>query len=260
MAAVLSSAPADEAGVFTAIICPAGDQRPRNTEGDVVKLKDGSLLLGYSEFVGSDSSDFAQARIAGRISHDGGRTWSAPFVIAPNDGKLNTMSPSSLRLRSGKLGMAYVVKNSQADNRVLFRASSDEGRTWHTPVRIIPTAGYWGINNARLVQLKSGRILAPLWFVNDWNQRHHTKHEVTYSDDEGQTWRQSEVVDVPQGRRGADEPCVVELRDGRVLYLIDKENSITVLGSQQADLEGEIFASFGLVVLENPTSSAAIPL
>jgi hypothetical protein len=41
-------------------ICPAGDQRPR-------KLKDGSLLLGYSEFVGSDSSDFAQARIAGKI-------------------------------------------------------------------------------------------------------------------------------------------------------------------------------------------------
>jgi len=103
--AVLSSAPAD--GVFTAVICPAGVERPRNTEGDIVKLKDGSLLLGYSEFVGSDSSDFAQARIAGKTSRDGGRTWSAPFVIAPNDGKMNTMSPSFLRLRSGGLGMAY---------------------------------------------------------------------------------------------------------------------------------------------------------
>src|SRR5215471_16781706 len=73
MAAVLSIAPADESPVFTAVICPAGVERPRNTEGDIVELKNGSLLLAYSEFVGSDSSDFAQGRIAGKISHDGGR-------------------------------------------------------------------------------------------------------------------------------------------------------------------------------------------
>src|SRR5215470_1835134 len=155
MAAVLSSAAPDESAVFTAVICPAGVERPRNTEGDIVELKDGSLLLGYSEFVGRDSSDFAQGRIAGKISHDGGRTWSAPFVIMPNEGKMNTMSPSFLRLRSGKLGMAYMVKNSLADNRVLFRTSSNEGKSWNVPVRVNPTVGYWGINNARLVQLKS---------------------------------------------------------------------------------------------------------
>lgn len=256
MVAVLLSAPADEAGVFTALICPAGDQRPRNSEGDIVKLKDGSLLLGYSEFVGRDSSDFAQGRIAGKISRDGGRTWSAPFVIAPNEGKMNTMSPSFLRLRSGKLGMAYMMKNSQADNRVLFRTSSDDGRSWNAPVRVIPTAGYWGINNARLVQLKSGRILAPLWFVNGWNKSHHTQDEVAYSDDEGQTWRQSEIVDVPQGRRGADEPGVVELRDGRVLMIIRTDMG-KIYRSYSSD-GGARWTHAEPTVLDSPTAPATI--
>jgi sialidase-1 len=220
LAAVSIAVPADQSGIFTAMICPAGVERPRNTEADVVKLKDGSLLLGYSEFVGSDPSDFAHARVAGKISRDGGHTWSAPFVLAANDGQMNTMSPSFLRLPSGRLAMTYMRKNSLSDNQVLFRTSSDEGKTWGKPVLVNPEIGYWGLNNARLTKLRSGRILAPMWFVNDWNKSHHTKAQVAYSDDEGVHWRRGEVVDVPQGRRGADEPAVVELRDASVLMII----------------------------------------
>jgi Neuraminidase (sialidase) len=256
LAAVVAGAPKDQTDVFTAMICPAGDQRPRNTEADVVKLKDGSLLLGYSEFVGSDASDFAQGRIAGKISLDGGRTWSEPFVILHNDGKMNTMSPSFLRLRSGKLAMSYNVKNSQADNRVLFRTSTDEGKTWGAPVKVNSATGYWGINNARLVQLKSGRVLAPLWFVNDWNQSHHTRDAVAYSDDEGQTWRESEIVDVPQGRRGADEPGVVELRDGKVLMIIRTDMG-KIYRSYSSDA-GAHWTAAEATVLDSPTAPAAI--
>jgi sialidase-1 len=71
-----------------------------------------------------------------------------------------------------------------------------------------------------VIQLRSGRILAPLWFVNDWSKSHHTKDVVAYSDDDGKSWKLGELVDIPQGPRGADEPGVLELRDGRLLMMI----------------------------------------
>ncbi|MEO7144676.1 MAG: sialidase family protein, partial [Bryobacteraceae bacterium] len=195
-AGALSAAPPARS-IFTLIVCPAGPERPRNSEGDIVKLRNGQLLLAYSEFIGSDGSDFGSARIGAKTSRDGGHTWSAPYVLMPNDGRMNVMSPSLLRLKSGRLAFSYTVKNSTSDDRVYVRISSDEARTWSAPVRVNAQTGYWGINNARLVQLRSGRILAPLWFVDDWNKSHHTKDLASYSDDEGKTWSLGGVVDIP---------------------------------------------------------------
>ncbi len=221
-----------------------------------MKLKDGSLLLGYSEFVGSDPGDFAHARVAGKISRDGGHTRSAPFVLAANDGQMNTMSPGFLRLDSGKLAMTYMRKNSLSDNQVLFRTSSDEGKTWSKPVLVNPQVGYWGLNNARLTQLRSGRILAPMWFVNDWNKSHHTKAQVAHSDDEGVHWEQGEVVDVPQGRRGADEPAVVELRDASVLMIIRTDMG-KIYRAVSADA-GVHWTPAEPTALDSPTAPASI--
>src|SRR5258708_4881276 len=78
----LSAAPPPDS-VFTLMICPAGDQRPRNSEGDIVKLKNGRLLLAYSEFVGADGSDFGAARLGAKTSRDGGHSWSLPYVLVP---------------------------------------------------------------------------------------------------------------------------------------------------------------------------------
>jgi len=254
--AILVASDETFSGTFTAVICPAAKERPRNTEADIVKLKDGSLLLGYSEFVGADSSDFSEARIAGKISRDGGRSWSAPFILLANTGRMNVMSVNFLRLRSGKLALAYIRKNSQADCQVFFRISADDAKTWSPPVKVSPAAGYWGINNARLVQLKSGRILAPLWFVEDWNKSHHTKNAVAYSDDEGRTWHSGQVVDIPQGRRGADEPAVVELRDGRILMIIRSDLG-TLYRAYSAD-SGEHWTTPESTGLPSPTAPASI--
>jgi hypothetical protein len=116
--------------------------------------------------------------------------------------------------------MSYILKNSEADCRVLYLTSSDEGKTWTQPRRVAPGIRYWGMNNDRLVQLKSGRLLAPIWFVDDWRKSHHTRGIVFHSDDEGLSWRAGSEVDIPQGPRGVDEPAVVELNDGRVLMMI----------------------------------------
>ena len=133
---VLSSAVPPSDSVFTLMVCPSGDQRPRNSEGDIVKLKNGRLLLAYGEFVGTDGSDFGSARISAKTSRNGGHSWSSPYVLIPNEGKMNVMSPSLLRLQSGKLALTYTIKNSQSDNQIWFRISSDEAKSWSDPVRI----------------------------------------------------------------------------------------------------------------------------
>ncbi len=217
---LMSALPAQTGGIVEKILCPATPKVPRISEGDVEILEDGTLLLAYTEFFGGDGSDWGAARIAGRKSLDQGRTWSEPFTIVANSGKMNVMDANLLRLRSGKLALVHALKNSMADCRLLFRTSSDEGKTWSAPITVTTPVKYWGINNDRLVQLKSGRLLAPVFVVDDWAKSHHTRNAVFYSDDEGKTWKQSDLVDVPQGKRGADEPGVIELRDGRVLQIV----------------------------------------
>ena len=238
------------------IVCPATAQNPRNSEADVEVLRDGSLLMAYTEFYGGNGTDWGKARIAAKTSKDLGHSWSDSFTLVENQGQMNVMSPSLLRLKSGKLAMIYMVKNSEADCRVLYLTSSNEGKAWTQPRGVTPDIRYWGMNNDRLVQLKSGRLLAPLWFVDDWRKSHHTRGVVFYSDDEGESWKSGSEVDIPQGPRGVDEPAVVELKDGRVLMMIRSD-----LGRVFKSLSSDAGLSWSqpeALPLDSPTAPGSI--
>ncbi len=213
-------------GVFETILAPASSSSVRKTEAAIVALKDGRLLLAYTDFYTVSPKDDAPARIRGRHSSDLGRTWSAPFTIVENTARVNVMSVSLLRLRSGEIALTYMFKNSHedpsgppepADCSVLFRVSSDEGKTFSEPVAITSRRSFWVVNNDRLVQLASGRLLAPCQRLDNWPVVRHSLTQVLYSDDNGKTWTGSELVDIPSNGDGADEPGVVELKDGRIL-------------------------------------------
>lgn len=198
----------------------ATDDHPRNSEGDTVLLKDGSLLVGWTEFQKSNT-DFTPAHIAGRKSLDGGRTWGKQFVLQPNIGAMNTMSLSFLRLRdSAELMMFFLVKNSRTDLDVYCCRSSDEARTWSEPTLISPEPGYHVMNNARVVQLTSGRILCPVSTTLQIHSKDHPLKNVCYfSDDNGLTWRRgADAVEVP--KRGAMEPGLIQRSDGTLLQII----------------------------------------
>ena len=238
------------------VVCPATAQNPRNSEADVELLKDGSLLMAYTEFYGGNGTDWGKARIAAKTSKDLGRSWSDSFTLAENQGQMNVMSPSLLRLKSGGLAMIYMLKNSEADCRVLYLTSSNEGKTWTQPRSVTPSIRYWGMNNDRLVQLKSGRLLAPLWFVDDWRKSHHTRGVMFCSDDEGQSWKAGSEIDIPQGPRGVDEPAVVELKDGRVLMMIRSD-----LGKVFKSLSSDAGLSWSqpeALPLDSPTAPSSI--
>ena len=76
------------------------------------------------------------------------------------------------------------------------------------------------MNNARAIQLKSGRILCPISFCENINSRDCRLHNFIYlSDDDGHTWKRSADI-VECEKRGAMEPGLVELKDKSVLQII----------------------------------------
>ncbi|CAN5870729.1 hypothetical protein BH23PLA1_BH23PLA1_02250 [soil metagenome] len=204
---------------------PPGPGNPRNSEGDFIRLADGRLQFIYTHFTGG-GADHDAAHLASRTSDDGGRTWTETDErVLPNEGDQNVMSVSLLRLEDGEIALFYLRKNSSGDCLPLMRRSADEGQSWSDPVAIITDEpGYYVLNNDRVVQLSSGRLVVPVAHHADpaGNWRPGVVH-CYLSDDAGQTWRRNQtslsspVADDP---RGLMEPGVVEWANGELFMVL----------------------------------------
>lgn len=220
IAALLSvAASAAPAQIIESTIARATESNRRNTEGDIVVLKDGTLFAVWSDFYGSDRDD-ASARISGARSNDGGKTWSDRFTIQENVGEQNVMSASLLRSKSADILLFYGVKNSPEDLHFFVRRSTDEAQSWGPSVPVNPEPGYYVMNNARVIQISNGRILAPMAFTEKvWTNNEAFRTIVYFSDDDGGIWRRGpSLLEAP--KRGAMEPGLVEMQDGRILQII----------------------------------------
>jgi len=121
---------------------------PRNSEGDFINLKDGRIIFVYTHFIGESTSDNAPAVLAQRYSDNGGITWTKEdeFII-PNEGGMNVMSVSLLRLQNGDIALFYLLKNSTIDCTPLMRISKDEAKSWGDAIPIITDKkGYFVLN------------------------------------------------------------------------------------------------------------------
>jgi sialidase-1 len=206
--------------IIESVIAQPSAEHPRNSEGDVVVLKDGALLVAWTDFYGGVPGDFALARISGARSTDGGRTWGEHFILVENTGGMNVMSVSFLRLGNGEILFFYCVKNTKTDLKLYVRRSADEARTWSEPLRITPETGYHVMNNARAIQLHDGRIICPVAWTEEAIRKGEVYRAVMYfSDDEGRSWTRGRG-ETYCDKRGAMEPGVIELRDGRLLQII----------------------------------------
>ena len=202
------------------LVYKATKKHPRYTEGSIIRLNDSSLLYAVTQFVGS-GSDFSQAQIVARRSSNGGRTWSEPRVLQESTGQMNVMSVTLRRLNrpdEATIAMFYLQKNSFDDLRVYVRFSHDEAESFGKPIRVTTDPGYHVMNNDRVTQLSSGRLLVPVASTADVHRVNHFISCCWLSDDRGRTWRKGKGQ-MDQPKRGAMEPEVIELRDGRVLMI-----------------------------------------
>lgn len=236
---------------FRLVVGPVGPNNPRNSEAAIVALRDDRLLLGWTEFYASDGADHGPARLVGRVSADGGKTWGDKYTLVENDGGCNVMEVNFLRLRSGALALFYCQKNSEdRDCRVMMRVSTNEGRSFGPAKQLSPAGKYTGLTNGRSLRLRSGRILLEAWEGGD---------SFCYlSDDDGQTWREGGRAKPAGGP--SYEPACIELKDGRVLMLMRTE-----LGSQFRSISrdgGESWSTpepTALVCSPSPVALSRVP-
>lgn len=251
-------------GVKKNRLLPPTPGNARNSEGDFVKLKDGRVLFVYSHFTGG-GSDHAAGHLAGRYSSDGGKTWTKEdVVILEQTGGFNDMSVSLLRLKNGSIALFYAHKNSMLDCRPVMRISTDEGKTWGEGIECITDLiGYYVLNNDRVIQLSDGRLLMAVALHNlphydkpDWNG-----HIMCYlSDDSGATWRRSKsmflAMDARDNRLIAQEPGLVELKDGQVMMFI-RSNAGSQLICYSSD-KGDTWSGVQPSNIISPVSPATI--
>lgn len=213
-----------------------GVDNPRNSEGDFVTLKDGRILYIYSHFVGGSASDFGQSHLASRYSEDGGKTWSASDKIeVENEGAMNVMSVSLLRLQNDDIALFYARKNSINDCIPYVRISKDEGQSWSEPRPCITDyPGYYVLNNARVIQLSNGRLLMPVALHESKEKADNTLgHKFNeygqlfcyYSDNNGESWKRSKAIEIHPDIK-AQEPGLIELMDGRVMMYIRTDSGV----------------------------------
>ncbi len=199
-------------------------QEPRASEGDIIELKDGALLAVYSLYYDGKGYDESPARIVGRISKDGGRTWGTPWPITDRDAGSagNVMSVSLLRAKNGELLMVYFDKTPDMKAKgMVLRRSTDEGKTWskRTAVTDVDSPNIHIANNACLIRLTSGRIvLAMREYVGGVRWPY-----ARYSDDDGLTWKsgrhvpEADLTAEQRQNQNLNEPCICQVPDGRLL-------------------------------------------
>lgn len=244
----------------------ATKENPRSSEGAFITLKSGRVLFVYTQFYGGGGDD-SPARLVAVHSDDAGRTWSrTPQIVVENHAGQNVMSVSLLRLQNGKLALFYLIKNSWHDCRPWLRLSKDEAQTWSPPKLMVDAPGYFVLNNDRVVQLASGRLVAPIAFhrtrKSDPGDRRSFDGRALalwyLSDDAGATWREANdwwAVPLPS-RTGLQEPGVVELADGRLFSW-----ARTDLGAQWGSVStngGVSWPPFVATSLQSPVSPASL--
>ncbi|MEX0676233.1 MAG: sialidase family protein [Pirellulales bacterium] len=206
-------------------------------------------LLAFCE-ARQTGGDWGPIEILMRRSADGGKNWSEPKKMAEIEGP-HRKNPAALAMKLA--GPDAVTQNNPlliADAktgavhllfcheymRCFYRRSDDDGQTFSKSVEI--TAAFepfrrhydWKVlatGPGHGVQLKSGRLIVPVWLSTGTGGGAHRPSVVTtlYSDDHGAKWQCGDIV------AGETDPLVnpseaeaIELADGPVLLNMRSES------------------------------------
>lgn len=217
-------------GKQTAMIGGPHAGNARNGAGCFVRLKNGTILYAYDEYLGDGWDDHHPNRICCFCSYDQGESWQDKRVLLKQPENAKNISVISLaRMDNGDLGMLYSFRRMDTAAEEItgtithhFIRSRDDGITWSEPVDCMPVRkdNYYAIGNDRLIRLKNGRWIYPI-------SRHSVFEEDTQfapgvvcffcSDDDGFTWKKlpAEIGgSLPGDVDGWQEPGLYELEDG----------------------------------------------
>jgi hypothetical protein len=229
-----------------------------------IRLENGDILMAAPW--GRPPTNFEQLAATFPVpvlyrSTDGGRTWREQGRLKiewPLKGMVSDQGISFLRLKDGRLAIVLPrhVEGLHGGGVPAISFSSDDGATWSAAKMLIEEDDAYYVMNDRLIQLKSGRLLVPV-------SRKAGKHEgdkdeslAMLSDDGGASWRLSRGRARLDKPRGMQEPCAVELADGRV-RLLARTGAGSIHTSISAD-GGETWSEPEATTLESPCSALTL--
>ena len=239
------------------IVCLATDENRRFTEASVAIMGPDSYLMACSAF-GNSAADNAGAMIWWYQSTDGGQTWERTPLVMQNEGGLNVMAPSLIKLSDGSLGLAYLSKQSLRHGQISWRRSFDGGKVWSERVVAYDDGSYTICLNDCLIQTESGRIIFPVFSTREaWVKGEHFQAFSLYSDDFGQTWhRSANNVDCPG--RGAMEPVVFDAGNRKVVMLIRTDQG--QFWQAESEDDGQTWGEARPTTLEGPQAPCMVKL
>jgi sialidase-1 len=184
-------------------------------------------LLAYCEARKTGAGDWEDIDIVARRSADGGATWG-PMEILVDAGKLPAHNSLSIVERgTGTIHFLYHVNYARAFHML----SRDGGRSFTKPLEITPVFEefqkdfLWNVignGTGHGIQLRSGRLVVPVWLSNGGRRHRPSVVSVIYSDDHGTTWKRGSLVF--NLMTNMSETTVVELADGSVLLNMRSED------------------------------------
>jgi sialidase-1 len=215
--------------------------------GLVVTAK--GTLLAYAEARKSDRGDWGTVDIVLRRSTDGGAHWSPIQVMARVGGEhrknpvalaqkladpsdVTYHNPVAITDRSGAVHFLFC----QEYMRAFYMHSTDDGQTFSHPVEITEVFEQFrphydwkvlAIGPGHGIQLRDGRLLAPVWLSLGTGGHAHRPSVATtiFSDDGGSTWQRGDIA-VPDTADWVfpNEASAAQLADGRVLLNVRSES------------------------------------
>ena len=227
----------------------------------IVVTKAGTILV-YCEGRRHTGGDWDTIDLMMRRSTDQGATFSEAQVVGQiaaiqrnpvaNERKQGTPedvtynNPVAIADRDGTVHFLFCVEYM----RVFYMRSTDDGRTFSTPVEITKAfdalrPGYnWRVvatGPGHGIQLSNGRLLVPSWVALGTAGNGHapSANTTVYSNDRGKTWHVKSLA-IPDSPSfpSANETVAVELADGRVMLNVRapaKENRRIITVSRDGE-------------------------
>ena len=225
-------------------VAPYSPENPRNDHAQIFPLLDGRLLLvwceyyvrsphavGRTSFGDAGSPDDAPCRLTGRVSGDGGRTWSERLTVQENVGSSNVKHPNLVRLPDDSVLLFFTqwdrYDNADQERSIFYKRSFDDCDSWGPIERLTkPDSGFYILDAGRILVHSGGRIVLPAYWTDEVGpQRSNLRMYCYYSDDAGATWQESKNRITMPGR-GAMEPAVVERLDGSLLAILRSDQGL----------------------------------